>query len=135
MLICHDRCGDEVRGRIGNPYKQGYKFCSICRYFKKVPEVEIRCYCCSAKYRTKYKGQRQEIRNESNRLEKERLQAEFDKDWQIVLSAECSQCGKIYNYQPIKCRHCFCEEFKVETCTEEEKEKLNKPEWETWDDK
>lgn len=46
---CSGLCDREVK-RPKGPYINGYKRCSTCTKFIKTDE--LRCYCCSTKFRT-----------------------------------------------------------------------------------
>jgi hypothetical protein len=52
-----DKCSqftvDIVRGKGKSPYKQGFKWCSVCRKFIPSKETHIGCPCCGTRLRNK----------------------------------------------------------------------------------
>ncbi|GKS61265.1 hypothetical protein YTPLAS21_07230 [Candidatus Nitrosocosmicus sp.] len=60
---CKDRCSqftvNIARSKGNGPYKQGFKWCSVCRKFFQLTEISLECPCCGTKLRNKPRINRQ----------------------------------------------------------------------------
>jgi rRNA maturation endonuclease Nob1 len=57
VQICKDKCIKAIegmtKGKGNSPYKQGFKWCSVCRKFFFTSQLLSECPCCGTRLRNK----------------------------------------------------------------------------------
>lgn len=50
--VCQHKCGEKNNKPSMQPYRDGLRFCAVCKVFQ-IPNTSNKCFCCNGKLRTK----------------------------------------------------------------------------------